>query len=158
MRTGLAATTVSARGPKSLRLLREHGAIGVDFRDISFVFGLHHVSVGHSHHIARDEVRARKHPRHHQPVAVGHAVNRQLDETQRKVQTSVKLQVFGYSFHSLPDPVADNKEKEAPTAEVCGERVVEPLFVNLRVNRPHHVEQRVAVALETVAHLALHIR
>jgi hypothetical protein len=49
------------------------------------------------------------------------------------VQPSVKLQVFGYSFHSLPDPVADDKEKEAPTAEVCGERVVELLFVDLTV-------------------------
>jgi hypothetical protein len=80
------------------------------------------------------------------------------DETEREVQPSVKLQLFGYSFHCLPEPVADNKEKEAPTAEVCSERVVELLFVDLRVNRPHHVEQRVAVALETVAHLALHIR
>ena len=45
---------------------------------------------------------ARKHPRHHQAVAVGHAVNRQFDETQREVQPSAELQVFGYCFHSLP--------------------------------------------------------
>ena len=73
------------------------------------------------------------------------------------MQPSVKLQVLGYCFHSLPDPVADDQEEEAPTPEVCGERIVELLFVDLRINRPHHVEQRIAVALETMAHLALHI-
>jgi hypothetical protein len=35
---------------------------------------------------------------------------------------------------------------------------VEALFVDRRVNCPHHIEQRVAVALKTIADLALHIR
>ena len=90
-------------------------------------------------------------------VAVRQGVNRQLDETQREVQPSVKLQVFGYSFDTLPDPVTHNQEEEPPTAEVCGERIVELLFVDQRISRPHHVEQRVAAALEAMAHLALHI-
>ena len=62
------------------------------------------------------------------------------------MQPSVKLQIFGYCLHPLPDPVADDQEKEAPTPEVRGKRIVELLFVDLRVNRPHHLEQWVAVA------------
>ena len=74
------------------------------------------------------------------------------------MQPSVKLQVFGYRLHPLPDPVAHDQEEEAPTPEICGQRIVKMLFVDLRVNRPHHIEQRIAVALETMAHLPLHIR
>ena len=73
------------------------------------------------------------------------------------MQSGVKLQIFGYCLHPLPDPVADDEEEEAPTPQVCGKRIVELPFVELRVNRPHHIEQRVAVALEAMAHLALHI-
>jgi len=73
------------------------------------------------------------------------------------MQSGVKLQIFGYCLHPLPDPVADDEEEEAPTPEVCGKRIVELPFVDLGVNRPHHIEQRVAVALEAMAHLALHI-
>lgn len=80
----------------------------------------------------------RKHPRHYQAVAVWHCVHRQLDETQREVQAGVKLQVFGYCFPSLADPVTDNQEEETPTPKVCGEGIVEVLFVDLGVDRPHH--------------------
>jgi hypothetical protein len=38
--------------------------------------------------------------------------------------------------------VADDQEEEAPTPEVCGERIVELYFVDLRINRPHHLKQR----------------
>lgn len=67
------------------------------------------------------------------------------------------LEVFGYRLHSLPDAIADDQEEEAPAPEVGGERIVEALFVDRRVNRPHGIEQRVTVALEAIAHLALHI-
>ena len=67
------------------------------------------------------------------------------------------VQIFGYCLHPLSDPVADDQEEEAPTPEVGGKRIVELLFVNVGVNRLHHIEQRVAAALETMAHLALHI-
>jgi hypothetical protein len=73
------------------------------------------------------------------------------------VQPSVKLQVLGYCFHPLPDSIADDEEEEAPTPEVCGERIVELLFVELRVNRPYYIKKRVAVALETMAYFALDI-
>jgi len=69
----------------------------------------------------------------------------------------VKPQVLGYSFHSLPDTVADDEEEEASTPEVFGERIVELSFVDLGVDFPHYVKQRIAVALEPMAHLALHI-
>ena len=67
------------------------------------------------------------------------------------------VQIFGYCFHPLSDTVADDQEEEAPTSEICGERIIELAFVDLGVSHPHHIEQRVAVALETMAHLALHI-
>ena len=70
----------------------------------------------------------------------------------------MELQVFGYRFHSLPNSVADDQKEETPTPEICSERIVELLFVNFRVNRPHLVKQRVAVALQAMAHLALDIR
>ena len=66
-------------------------------------------------------------------------------------------EVLGYCFHSLPDAVADDKEEEAPAPEVGGERIVEALFVDRRVNCPHHIKQGVALALETIAHLALQV-
>ena len=53
----------------------------------------------HCHHIARDEGGSREHPRRHQAVTVRHGVDRQLDETQREMQSGVKLQIFGYCLH-----------------------------------------------------------
>jgi hypothetical protein len=63
------------------------------------------------------------------------------DESQREVQPGVKLQVLGYCFHPFPDPVTDDQEEEAPTPKVCAERIIELSFVDLRVNRPHHIEE-----------------
>lgn len=69
----------------------------------------------------------------------------------------MRLKVLGYCFHSLPDAVADDQEEEASAPEVGCERIVEALFVDRRVNCPHHIEQRVAVALEAIAHLSLQV-
>jgi len=136
---------VEKLSPKSLRLVSERGTLGVDLCNTRGVFRLlKRLSIGHHHDIARDEVRACKHPRHHQAVAVRHDVNGQLDEPQREVQP-VKLQIFGYCLHPLADPVADDQEEEAPTPKVCGERIVELLFVDLGINSLHQIEQRVAV-------------
>src|SRR5271156_4787028 len=73
------------------------------------------------------------------------------------MQPCVCVQVLGYCFHPLADAVADDQEEEAPTPEVCGERIVEPYFVDVAINRPHHLEQRIAVALKSPVHLALQI-
>jgi hypothetical protein len=69
----------------------------------------------------------------------------------------VYLQVLGYCFNALPDTVADDQQEEAPAPEVCGECIVELSFVDMRINRPHHLKKRVAVALKTPAHLPLQI-
>jgi hypothetical protein len=68
------------------------------------------------------------------------------------------LEILGYCFHSLPYAVAYDKKEEASAPEVGGERIVEALLVNGRINSPHHIKQRVAVVLKTIVHLALKIR
>src|SRR5215467_3470385 len=67
------------------------------------------------------------------------------------------VQVFGYCFDRLSDPVADDQEQEAPPPEVCGERIVELYLVDRGINFTHHLKQWIAVALKTPAHLTLQI-
>src|SRR6202030_4608821 len=115
---------VSELRPKLLRLLRELATLRVDFCDTGGVFHfVNHVSIRHRHDVAGDEGGSREHPRRHQAVAVWQNVDGQLDETQREMQSGVKLLIFGYCLHPLPDPVADDEEEEAPTLEVCGKRI-----------------------------------
>ena len=67
------------------------------------------------------------------------------------------MEVFSDCFHSLPNAVADDKEEEASASEVCGERIVEALFVDRRVRfevsltAADHVGLRVSSELLSVA-------
>lgn len=51
-------------------------------------------------------------PRHDQASAVGHDVGGLLNQSRRKMQPRMRLQVFRYSLHALADAVADDQEED----------------------------------------------
>src|SRR5689334_8149849 len=57
-------------------------------------------------------MRPRKYPRHHQSATVRYQINGQFNQPQRKMQSRVRLKVFGYGFHTLANAIPYDKEQE----------------------------------------------